>query len=290
MPLTSPPAPGTTAQANAGGLIVALLGFAGFVVLTIIVAARVVIPFDQPLLAVARTWDGWPDLWNAVSQSANIPLIVIGFALVAWLFLTKRRREALLVFLMLAAVTAGSEGVKQLVARPRPAGTDAAIPGVVYSFPSGHTLEVLTILGLVALRSWRSHHGLGLRLAVVVAVTIEVILVAIARLALNEHYPSDVLGGFLGGIGVLGLYAWLTRPGAWAAEPAADSHDGPRRAGGSLGGDPAGLGQRQVRGDREVGARVVPTGRPGSDGSLQPDAGGPAIEGEQREHVAEVRP
>jgi undecaprenyl-diphosphatase len=217
-----------TGRANAGDLVIALLGLAGFALLTVVVAARIVVPFDQPLLAIARTWDGWPLVWEALSQSANIPLIVIGLALVVWLFWTKRRREALVVLLMLAAVTAGSEGVKQLVGRPRPSGTGDGIPGVVYSYPSGHVLEALTILGIVALRSWRSSRPFRLGLAVVVLVMIEVILVGIARLALNAHYPSDVLGGLLGGIGVLGLYAWLTRSGAWADQPTAGSRDGPR--------------------------------------------------------------
>jgi membrane-associated phospholipid phosphatase len=35
-------------------------------------------------------------------------------------------------------------------------------------------------------------------------------------MALNAHFPTDVLAGFLGALGALGLYAWFTRPGAWA--------------------------------------------------------------------------
>jgi membrane-associated phospholipid phosphatase len=73
-------------------------------------------------------------------------------------------------------------------------------------------LEVLTILGLIALRSWRSSRSLGLRLALVIVVTIEVGLVGVARLALNAHYPTDVLGGLLGAIGALGLSSVIARP------------------------------------------------------------------------------
>lgn len=271
-------------------LLVGLLSLAGFVLLTLIVAARVTLPFDQPILDVARSWDGWPVVWEAISQSANIPLIVIGLALVAWLFLTRRRREALLVLVLLAAVTAGSEGVKQLVARPRPSGSGDGIPGVVYSFPSGHTLEALTILGLVAIGSWRSRRGLPVRLAVVVVVAIEVVLVGIARLALNAHYPSDVLAGLLAGIGALGLYVWMTRPGAWAGRNVAGSADDRSRTGRSLRGHSADLRQRQVLGDREVHAGVARVGGRGPDGSFQADARGTAIEGQEREHVAEVGP
>jgi undecaprenyl-diphosphatase len=212
-------------QANVGWLLIALLGLVGFVLLTVVVASKVVIPYDQSLLDLARSWNGYPDVWHAISESANIPLIVIGFGMIIWLFWKKRHREAVLVLLVLAAVTAGSEGVKQLTGRPRPSGTGDGIPGVVYSYPSGHVLEALTILGILAVRTWRSSRPLALRLALAIVVTIDVVLVGVARLALNAHYPSDILAGLLGGMGALGLYAWLTRPGAWADQPAGDSHE-----------------------------------------------------------------
>lgn len=215
----------TAGKTYAVWLMVALVGLGGFALLTIAVWARVVFPFDQPLLTLARSWDGYPDIWKVLSETANIPLIVIGLGFVVWLFVTKRRREAILVFLLLAAVTAGSEGVKQLTLRPRPeTGTASGIPGVVYSYPSGHVLEALTILGFVTLRILRGTWALSVRLAVAIVVGIDVVLVGIARMALGAHYPTDVLAGLLAGFGMLGLYAWLTRPGAWADKPPADSH------------------------------------------------------------------
>ncbi len=198
---------------SAAWLALAVVGLVGFGLLTVIVASRVVIPFDQPVLAFARTLDGLPDVWQAFSSSANIPLIVIGVGLVGWLFFTRRRREALIVAVTLIAITAGSEGFKQLVARPRPSGTDPTIPGVVYSYPSGHVLEALTILGIIAIRFWRSRRPLAARVVVWLVVIVWVLLVGLARMAINVHYPSDVLGGLLGAMGVLGVYGWLTRPG-----------------------------------------------------------------------------
>jgi undecaprenyl-diphosphatase len=206
----------TEARTGAGWLLLALLGLGGFVALTIVVASGAPLALDQPLLELADKWNQWAVLWRALSESANIPLIVIGLGMVAWLFVTKRRREALAVLLVLIAVTAGSEAVKQLVARPRPSGTDPNVPGVVYSYPSGHVLEALTIFGIITIRSWRSSRPLLAKLAVVVIVALWVVLVAIARVALNAHFPSDVLAGVLGGIGVLGVYGWLTRPGGVA--------------------------------------------------------------------------
>src|SRR5438132_5371421 len=130
---------------------------------------------------------------------------------------------------MRAAVTAGSEALKQVVARLRPLGTDPNIPGVVYSYPSGHVLEALVILGIVTVQTWRSSRPLWFQLGLAIVVAIEVVLVGIARMALGDHFPTDVLAGILGGIGALGLYAWLTRPGAWAVR--SSEKRGDRRAG-----------------------------------------------------------
>ena len=241
--MTGPVAPGSGGAgaadrssergANARPLVIALLSLVAFVLLTLAVAGRIAMPFDPPILAFARTLDGLPDVWRGLSESANIPLVVIGLGMVIWLVATHRRREALLVLIMLAAVTLGSEGIKELVARPRPSGTDPGVPGVVYSYPSGHVLEALTILGIITIRGWRSSRPLAGRVAFTVVVVVWVIFVGLARMALNAHYPSDVLGGALGGIGALSLYAWLTRPGAWADQTAAHPREGTRANHGS---------------------------------------------------------
>jgi undecaprenyl-diphosphatase len=217
--------------ANGVWLVVGVLALVGLVLLTLAIWARVVFPFDRPWLAIAHGWPVDPNVWKVLSETANIPLIVIAVGYIAWLFFTKRRREALLVLLLFAAVTAGSEGIKQLTLRPRPeAGTAAGIPGVPYSYPSGHVLEALTILGAVAVRLWRSALALVIRLAAPIVVTIEVVVVAVARMALDAHYPTDILAGILGGIGALGLYVWFTRPGSWADKPPGTPllHDHPR--------------------------------------------------------------
>ena len=241
--MTGPVAPGSGGAgaadrssergANARPLVIALLSLVAFVLLTLAVAGRIAMPFDPPILAFARTLDGLPDVWRGLSESANIPLVVIGLGMVVWLVATHRRREAFLVLIMLAAVTLGSEGIKELVARPRPSGTDPGVPGVVYCYPSGHVLEALTILGSITIRGWRSSRPLAGRVAFTAVVIVWVIFVGLARMALNAHYPSDVLGGALGGIAALSLYAWLTRPGAWADQTAAHPREGTRANHGS---------------------------------------------------------
>src|SRR5260221_6753066 len=101
------------------------LGLAGvsyalFIALTVLIYQHVALAFDQTWLATARSLTQLTWAWQLLSGAANYPLIAIGVGIVVWLFSKGRRREAILVIVVLAACTAGSEAVKQLVARDRP--------------------------------------------------------------------------------------------------------------------------------------------------------------------------
>lgn len=194
--------------------VVALIGFAST---TWAVASRMPIPLDGTLLDASSRLSGFLPDWRFLSDSANLPLIAIGLGIVAWMFLAGRHREMALVIVALVLVTAGSETVKTLVARPRPPDADVSVLGVVYSYPSGHVLEAMTIYGIICITLWRSHLARLARVVVPIALMSLVVLVGVARVALHAHYPSDVVGGALAGIGVVALYAGLTL--RWAARP-----------------------------------------------------------------------
>lgn len=176
-------------------------------------------PFDRPWLDLAMSWSAYEGIWNLFSDLGNLPMIPIGIGLVGWLWYKKRRREAFLVLLLFAAATAGSEGIKALIARPRPQGGGAGIPGVVYSYPSGHSWEDSMVLGMVGMNVFRYARARWLPAVFTLLAIAFVALVCVARVALGVHYPSDMLAGLFGGIGILGLYAWWSRPGSWADHP-----------------------------------------------------------------------
>lgn len=200
-------------------LAIALLSLLGLGILSMDVASHARIPFDQPLLSAAMSLGALRWAWDLISWIGNYPMIPIAIGFIVWLLWIKRRREALLVIVLLVVATAGTELIKALIARPRPLGSAPGIPGVIYSYPSGHAFEDLIIFGMMALRLWRGSKPLWLRALVVALVVAEVTLVSIARVALDLHYPSDVLGGLLSGLAILGLYAWWTRPGSWVDHP-----------------------------------------------------------------------
>lgn len=193
-----------------GWPFLATIGLGGFALIMWLVASKIVIPFDQPLLDAAGGLGQYMVAWRDLSDSANIPLIVIGVAIVAFLLFTRQRAEAFVVVAVLAAVTAGSEAVKLAVARPRPPGFTNDAAGVVYSFPSGHVLEAVTIYGIIAVLLWRSSLPTVVRVIVPILFSVLIAFVAIARVAVGAHFPSDVLAGFLGGIGCLALFAMVT--------------------------------------------------------------------------------
>jgi len=208
--------------------VLAVAGFVGFAILAVVLYAQITPFFDPPIRDALVQYRAWHDLWNDISEAANFPMIGIAVAIVGYLWLRHRRREAILVGVTLGLVTAGSEAVKELVHRPRPPESQTVVPGVIYSFPSGHTLEAVCILGIVALLVWRSRAPRPVAVAVAILVAIFCAWVAIARIAINAHWPSDVLAGFLGGIAVLALVIRLTRHG----DRGDDRDDDPREAAG----------------------------------------------------------
>lgn len=200
-------------------LAIALVSLVGLGLLTAAVMSQTVLPFDRPLLDLAMSWSQYEGVWNVFSDLGNLPMIPAALGFVGWLWYKKRRREAVIVLLLFAAATAGSEGLKALVARPRPQGGGAGIPGVIYSYPSGHSWEDSMILGIIGMNLWRHARVRWAPLVFTVLAIAFVAMVCLARVALGAHYPSDMLAGLFGGIGILGLYAWWSRPGSWADHP-----------------------------------------------------------------------
>jgi membrane-associated phospholipid phosphatase len=90
--------------------------------------------------------------------------------------------------------------LKITVARPRP-------EGVAYGFPSGHATAAAAFFGAVIYLSGflapRSRAALRLGAATML------ILVALARVVLRAHWPSDVLGGIALGLALASAAALL---------------------------------------------------------------------------------
>ena len=71
------------------------------------------------------------------------------------------------------------------------------------SFPSGHATQYTVFLGLVAYLAWRRMRSGWARRAVIVVCLVMVVLIGPSRVYLGQHWPSDVLAGYLLGGGLV---------------------------------------------------------------------------------------
>jgi membrane-associated phospholipid phosphatase len=129
--------------------------------------------------------------------SALIPLIMLG----SLLFWRHRRRWAVALPVVMAGTGLLQFIAKWAVDRPRP-------NGAPWGFPSGHSLTVLVLFGLVAYLLWTSGIGRRWRCIGVAVCVLTILAVGVSRLYLDMHWLSDVGGGFAVGLAYLPLAIW----------------------------------------------------------------------------------
>lgn len=137
------------------------------------------------------------------------------------------RARALWLFWVAFGGTLLNLALKQIFAAPRP----DLLPHLdlvnSYSFPSGHAAGNMVFFGALAM--------LGGRRSAYVAMGLAIALIGISRVWLSVHWPSDVLAGWIEGLG------WLALCGAWlpARRGQEKSADGVMVRGHAVGGDEA---------------------------------------------------
>ncbi len=100
---------------------------------------------------------------------------------------------------------------KDIVQRPHPTIPESDFLLVQdpneYSYPSGHA-TIVSAGAAIALSLFRDSKR---KLAISLALTAEAILVCISRVYVGGHYPLDVIGGILLGVGISFLFVGATK-------------------------------------------------------------------------------
>lgn len=168
---------------------------------------------DWPWLTTLFRWAtcfGNPDV-------ATLATVLIAFVLFASHRRGMWRVRAAEPFVWLGAIAGGrllSLLFKELFRRDRPPIVHRLVAETTYSFPSGHSVFAavfFTMLAYVLVRTIRPDRW-ALRLAAAASCVLLAILVAASRVWLGVHYPTDVVGGLLLGVGWT-LTVWLGRVG-----------------------------------------------------------------------------
>ena len=183
--------------------------------------------FDEPASAWTRsaTGDGSIARVATLFGSPNISL-VIGIVGVAVLWRWCRASAATLAALLASAFIADI-GLKLVVDRPRP--PNPLVNTALASFPRGHVIHAVVLFGIIPMLLWVVTHRRSLLRLGFVVFTVGVLAVAISRVALGAHWPSDVIVSLFIGISLL-LAAEKLLTSSWAVDQCNDAglHSAPQ--------------------------------------------------------------
>jgi undecaprenyl-diphosphatase len=157
---------------------------------------------------------------QTVSQPFLLYVLATGTALWAWLAKGLRSRALWAFVTMMVAWNVGLLA-KGLVGRARPIVEDPISHSPGYSFPSGHAFNVAVVVTVVVFLLWPLLSTVGQRVVVAAAVVFALV-VGLDRVFLGVHYPSDVLAGYVLGVGIT-FSSWL----GFIGKTAATSSPGP---------------------------------------------------------------
>jgi undecaprenyl-diphosphatase len=191
--------------------VVGIAVAAVFLVLGVLarIANQNLLAWDAPVRRAVRDvdagWFAW--LIRGASQLGSRWLIAALTVIVVATAWGRCRQLAVVFMAAFPAALALELFLKAVVDRPRP----ALAGGFGSSFPSGHVLAAAAFWGLVPpwvylvlRRRWAWATSAGVAGLVLVAV-------GLSRVYVGAHWPSDVLGGYLGGAIFLVAAEWAVR-------------------------------------------------------------------------------
>ncbi len=211
------------------GLVVVLALGASFTELAEDVWFREGFVWDAPLiLALHQLSQPWLDTaMRIITQTGEGGAIALALVLGGWFLWRRRRLDAATVVISFVGAAAINTVLKLLLARPRPALFPPLVAESGFSFPSGHVTAAVAVYGLLAVFLWWQRHR-----AWAIASGAWVLVVAVSRIYLGVHYPSDTLGSLtfatLWLLMVFAVRAWYARRGEQASGAAAGRKGPPR--------------------------------------------------------------
>ena len=171
-----------------------------------------IITADNVAIRTLTTFSRTHDLTSALLavQQVTQPVVLYSACTVAVVWVAVRkglRGRALWAFATMMTGWAVGGISKLLVHRVRPVVDEPLSHSPGYSFPSGHALNIAVAGSVMVVLIWPLLERAGRWLAVGLAV-VAVVAVGLDRMLLGVHFPSDVLAGWLLGLGITAA-SWM---------------------------------------------------------------------------------
>lgn len=141
--------------------------------------------------------------FSSVTSLINTPVIMTWVAVLAGFFLYKKWwSEAILLIGNLALTGILVALLKNVYQRSRPAIQHLVEEGG-FSFPSGHALASTLIFGTLLIIVSQRIKSVQTKRILQSLMIVMIFIIMTSRVYLGVHYPTDVLGSFLLGLGIL---------------------------------------------------------------------------------------
>lgn len=208
--------PGPTARRWLGPT--ALVVFVLFALDTFLVVQNQVLPFDIPIARFIQqlTWGLVVYPMELINATAGIWQVLVGAVAIFALFVVERRAGWLM---LIGSISSGLDNlIKLVISRQRPPADLVHVlsPTTGFSYPSGHAVFFTWMSFMIAV-SIAPKIGPNSRAALWILAAVVIVLTCIARVWAGAHWPSDVIGGVLLGIGWSAFVLWL--PERWLPSP-----------------------------------------------------------------------
>lgn len=161
--------------------------------------------FDWPIQTILRgdLPDSLTFFFSNVTSLINIPVIITWVVVLVGLFLYKKWwSEAILLAGNLALTGILVALLKNVYQRPRPTIQHLVVESG-FSFSSGHALASTLVVGALVIIVSQRVKNRHLRHLLQVLLMVFILTIMTSRVYLGVHYPTDVLGSFLLGLGIL---------------------------------------------------------------------------------------
>jgi undecaprenyl-diphosphatase len=204
LPPSSPPVRQSTA------LWAAAAGWAGYLAVVALFLSGKADGIDRAAVRVLRH-DGW--LWSAgtahmreamrdlTALGGTLLLVLVTAAVALVLVALRRRREALALALAAAGAPIFNSVIKAVIDRPRPDVASRLTEVTSASFPSGHSFNSAAIYLCIALTFAALSTLPRARHTLIIGALVLSAAIATSRIWLGVHYPTDVMAGWMGGVG-----------------------------------------------------------------------------------------